>query len=70
MLKSYLHTHDAKHDHKLQSCVAKKLLSLGSHLPEWLVQSFKVISEGKIYTCDHEHAAQMILIWRLKQYCW
>jgi nuclear pore complex protein Nup160 len=42
MLKSYLETHDPTHDYKLQKCVGRKLLSLGCHLPQWLVQSFKV----------------------------
>ena len=50
MLKSYLETYDPLHNHTLQKCVVKKLLSLGSHLPEWLVQSFKVCSR---YSCSH-----------------
>lgn len=41
MLKTYLEKHDHMTDHRLQKCVARKLLSLGSHLPHWLIQSFK-----------------------------
>ena len=42
MLKSNLETHDPLHNYNLQKCVARKLLSLGAHLPQWLVKTYKV----------------------------
>ena len=42
MLKSYLETYDPLHSYKLQKCVVTKLLSLGSHIPQWLVKTYKV----------------------------
>ena len=46
MLKLYLETHDPSHNHQLQKCVARKLLSLGSHLPQWIVKTYKVCGWG------------------------
>jgi nuclear pore complex protein Nup160 len=48
MLKSYLRTYDHVRGHKLQKCVARKLLSLGSHLPQWLIQSFKETNPAEL----------------------
>ena len=42
MLKSYLEIHDPSQNYKLQKCVATKLLSLGSHIPQWLIKTYKV----------------------------
>lgn len=42
MLKTYLETYDTSFNYKLQKCVARKLLSLGSSLPQWMVKRYKV----------------------------
>ena len=51
MLKLYLETHDPSHNYELQKCVARKLLSLGSHLPQWLVRTYKVRVHVIVHTC-------------------
>ncbi len=42
MLRTYLESHDPSAGYVLQKCVAKKLLSMGSQLPQWLVDKYKV----------------------------
>ena len=42
LLRAYLTKYDKEGDHTYYKCVVNKLLSLGFHLPKWLVNTYKV----------------------------
>lgn len=42
MLRSYLEEHSGAQQCELQGCVARKLLSMGSSLPQWMIDRYKV----------------------------
>ncbi len=49
MLRTYLESHDPSAGYVLQKCVAKRLLSMGSQLPQWLVDKYKVCIANIVY---------------------
>lgn len=42
MLRSYLEEHSGAQQCELQGCVARKLLSMGASLPQWMIDRYKV----------------------------
>nr|XP_054757535.1 nuclear pore complex protein Nup160-like [Lytechinus pictus] len=48
LLQTYLERYDQKGDHMNYRIVIKKLLSLGFHLPQWVINSYKKLDPGNL----------------------
>jgi len=48
LLHSHLQHHDSAQKYQLQECVARKLLSMGAQLPQWMVDTYKVTNPAEL----------------------
>ena len=48
LLRTLLEKHDPANNHTLQHCVARKLITMGTPLPQWMIEVYKATNPAEL----------------------